>query len=213
MSSYKTLDHWSLKAQKEGYPARSVYKLKEMDEKFGLFRGFKNTGGRGPAAPSAVLDIGAAPGSWSLYGLRKLGAAVRIVAADLSPLSRIHDKGLFDGESFFFIQGDICDAAVKETLISRGPYRLIMSDVAPLTTGNRSVDTFRSLALVEEVVGYAESCLSPGGNLVVKVFQGGDCADVLKRLRGLFATARSFKPEACRSESFETYYLGLDKKP
>jgi 23S rRNA (uridine2552-2'-O)-methyltransferase len=84
--------------------------------------------------------------------------------------------------------------------------------VAPATTGNRSVDTLRSLALVEEVVSYAEAALASGGNLVVKVFQGGDTAEVLKRLRSLFATARSFKPEACRSESFETYYLGLGKK-
>ena len=85
--------------------------------------------------------------------------------------------------------------------------------MAPATTGNRSVDTLRSLALVEEVVAYAEAALIPGGNLVVKVFQGGDTAEVLKRLRTLFTTARSFKPEACRSESFETYYLGLGKKP
>ena len=206
MSSYDKLDHWSLKAQKEGYPARSVYKLKEMDEKFGLFRGAR------PGSPFRILDIGAAPGSWSLYALRKLSGGGFLAAADLSPLSRVHDKGLFDGENFFFQQGDITDPAVRDVLVSRGPYRLVMSDVAPSTTGNRSVDTLRSLVLVEEVVNYAELCLEAGGNLVVKVFQGGDVQTILKRLRLLFTTARSFKPEACRSESFETYYLGLGKK-
>jgi len=74
------------------------------------------------------------------------------------------------------------------------------------------VDTLRSLALAEEVVSYAELGLERGGHMVVKVFQGGDTAEVLKRLRALFTTARSFKPQACRPESFETYYLGLNKK-
>jgi 23S rRNA (uridine2552-2'-O)-methyltransferase len=226
MGSYDTLDYWSLKAQKEGYPARSVYKLKEMDEKFGLFKGagtkrgapsgaLKTEGAGSPSrtsGPFKVLDIGAAPGSWSLYALRRMGSAGALVSVDLSPLSRLYDKGLFDGSNFFFIQGDITDPAVRAQLLDRGPYHLVMSDVAPATTGNRSVDTLRSLALVEEVVAYAEAALIPGGNLVVKVFQGGDTAEVLKRLRTLFTTARSFKPEACRSESFETYYLGLGKK-
>lgn len=212
MSSYEKLDHWSLKAQKEGYPARSVYKLKEMDEKFGLFRGARPGSAVAGASAFRALDIGAAPGSWSLYALRKFAGAGFLAAVDLSPLSRVHDKGLFDGSNFFFIQGDCTDPAVRDSLVSRGPYRLVMSDVAPSTTGNRSVDTLRSLALVEEVVNYAELCLEAGGNLVVKVFQGGDTQEVLKRLRSLFTTARSFKPEACRSESFETYYLGLAKK-
>ncbi len=209
MSSYDKLDYWSLKAQKEGYPARSVYKLAEMDQKFGLFRGCRAVGGPGSFR---ALDIGAAPGSWSLYALRKMGGSGFLAAADLSPLSRQHDKGLFDGPNFFFLQGDITEAGNREVLVSKGPYRLIMSDVAPSTTGNRSVDTLRSLALAEAVVDYAELALEPGASLVVKVFQGGDTAEVLRRLRSLFRTAKSFKPEACRSESFETYYLGLEKK-
>ena len=243
MSSYESLDFWSIKAQKEGYPARSVYKLKEMDEKFGLFRsvsrgsrGSKGSAGSGPHAVKdgtgdkggdamngvgkpenleagfRVLDIGAAPGSWSLYALRRIGRSGALVSVDLSPLSRVYDQGLFEGENFFFIQGDITDPAVRTQLLERGPYHLVMSDVAPATTGNRSVDTLRSLALAEEVVSYAEASLMVGGSLVVKVFQGGDTAEILKQLRSLFATGRSFKPQACRAESFETYYLGLGKK-
>lgn len=204
MADYEKLDHWSLRAQKEGYPARSVYKLKEMDEKFGLFKG--------ATKGLRVLDLGAAPGSWSLYALRKMGGRGSLVAVDLSTLSRVYDKGLFDGPNFFFLQGDITTVAVRDSILSKGPFHLVMSDVAPATTGNRSVDTLRSLALVEEVVSYAEQGLERGGNLVVKVFQGGDTAEVLKRLRTLFTTARSFKPQACRPESFETYYLALNKK-
>jgi 23S rRNA (uridine2552-2'-O)-methyltransferase len=207
MTPYEKPDHWSIKAQKEGYPARSVYKLQEIDEKFGLFRG----GAR------RVLDLGAAPGSWSLYVLRRFGTGAKgggvfLAAADLAPLSRRFDGGLFDKDNFFFVQGDITAPEVRESLLSRGPYTAIISDAAPATTGNRSVDTLRSLALAEEVLAYADTALAPGGSLAVKVFQGGDTADLLRLIRERFTTAKSFKPAACRRESFETYYLGLGKR-
>jgi 23S rRNA (uridine2552-2'-O)-methyltransferase len=204
---YEVLDYWSLKAQKEGYPARSVYKLKEIDEKFKLIDVSRTN-------TFKVLDLGAAPGSWSLYVLRKFsGISNKFLAAvDLSALSRQHDKGLFDGENFFFMQGDITLIENRNTLLEKGPYNLVISDAAPSTTGNRSVDTLRSLALVEEILLYAELGLAKGGRMVVKVFQGGDTASILKRMKELFKTAKSFKPEACRPESFETYYIGIDKK-
>ena len=209
MADYKKPDSWALKARKEGYPARSVYKLQEMDEKFGLLKPMR------PGAQFRVLDLGAAPGSWSLYVLRKMarlpGARALLVAADLCPLSRQFDAGLFDGESFRFAHGDITDAAVRETILSQGPYNLIVSDAAPATTGNRFVDTCRSQELTLEVVSYAEAALADGGNLVAKVFQGGDTSDLLKRLRALFKTAKSYKPQACRSDSFETYYCALQR--
>lgn len=204
---YEVLDHWSLKAQKEGYPARSVYKLKEIDEKFKLIDVTRKINFN-------VLDLGAAPGSWSLYVLRKFaGAEGRfLAAADLSVLSRQYDKGLFDGENFFFVQGDITLPENRDALLEKGPYNLVISDAAPATIGNRSVDTLRSLALAEEVLLYAELGLTKGGCIAVKVFQGGDTASILKRMKELFHTAKSFKPAACRPESFETYYIGLDKK-
>jgi 23S rRNA (uridine2552-2'-O)-methyltransferase len=204
---YEVLDFWSLKAQKEGYPARSVYKLKEIDEKFKLIDLARSKSLK-------VLDLGAAPGSWSLYVLRKFSGKANhfLAAADLSALSRQHDKGLFDGENFFFVQGDMTLPANRDALLEKGPYNLLISDAAPATIGNRSVDTLRSLALVEEVLVYAEIGLVKGGNMVVKVFQGGDTASILKRMRELFTSAKSFKPEACRPESFETYYIGIGKK-
>jgi len=236
MANYEKPDFWSLKAQKEGYPARSVYKLKEIDEKFRLFK---------PAGDLRVLDLGAAPGSWSLYVLRHCAQrsgtkAVKpphsggnsasgedpgfaenpasaetpllLAAADLLPLSRRFDGGLFDRKDFFFIQGDFTDSAVREELIRRGPYTALISDAAPGTTGARTVDTLRSLALAEEALAYADSCLKPGGNLALKIFQGGDTAALLKQLRERFETVKSFKPTACRSDSFEIYFIGLGKK-
>jgi 23S rRNA (uridine2552-2'-O)-methyltransferase len=208
MADYKKPDHWALKAQKEGYPARSVYKLKEMDEKFGLLDGPGGAGG------VKVLDLGAAPGSWSLYVLRKFAGkkSRSLTAVDLSPLSARHGRGLFDGEQCFFIRGDMTAPEIREAVLDRGPFSLILSDAAPATTGNRSVDTLRSLDLAETALSYAEGALSPGGALVVKVFQGGDTQGLLKKIRSLFTSGKSFKPQACRSESFETYYLGLGRR-
>jgi 23S rRNA (uridine2552-2'-O)-methyltransferase len=208
-ASYEKPDFWSLKAQREGYPARSVYKLKEIDEKFGLFRY------TGRAAPR-ILDLGAAPGSWSLYILRNYpprpGGNILLAAADLVPLSRRFDKGLFDREDFFFLQGDFIAEETRIALLDRGPYTILLSDAAPATTGSRAVDVARSLALAEAAFGYAETALEAGGNFAVKVFQSGDTAELLARLREGFTRARSFKPKACRGGSFETYLLGLGKR-
>lgn len=206
MANYKKPDYWQLKARKEGYPARSVYKLKEMDEKFGLLKIRRG-------AEFRILDLGAAPGSWSLYVLRQTtDTNVFLVSSDISPLSRQYDKGLFNRENFFFIQGDITNPAIQEAILSRGCYSLIISDAAPPTSGNHSVDAAHSLELAEAVTCYAESTLVKGGSLVVKVFQGDDTAELLKRIKILFENAKSFKPQACRSESFETYYIGLGRK-
>jgi 23S rRNA (uridine2552-2'-O)-methyltransferase len=132
-----------------------------------------------------------------------------LAAADFLPLSRHFDP--FKGENFFFVQGDFTGDPVRKELTQRGPYGAIISDAAPATTGSRMVDTLRSTALAEEALSYAESCLAPGGNLAIKVFQGRDTAELLKHLRERFRSAKSFKPAACRSSSFETYLLGLGK--
>jgi 23S rRNA (uridine2552-2'-O)-methyltransferase len=201
VTSHEKPDYWSRKAKTDGYPARSVYKLKEMDEKFGLVK-----------TASRVLDLGAAPGSWSLYVLRLFARQAGFLsAADLSPLSRRYDGGLFGGENFFFIEGDFTTEPVRAALAARGPYTLILSDAAPATTGNRTVDTLRSLALAEAALDYA-ALLVDGGSLAVKVFQGGDSAALLKQMRERFKTARAFKPKACRSDSFETYFIGTGKR-
>jgi 23S rRNA (uridine2552-2'-O)-methyltransferase len=211
MRQYDKLDSWSLKAQKEGYPARSVYKLKELDEKFNLFKNASR-----PGTVHKVLDMGAAPGSWSLYLMRKTQRntlpGLELTAVDLSPLSRQYDQGLFDSPSFHFICGDFTTEDIREAILQQGPFNLIISDAAPATSGNRSIDTLRSAALAETVLSYAETALLPGGALIIKVFQGSGTAELLKQLKTLFETSKSFKPQACRAESFETYYIGLRKR-
>ena len=190
-----------------------MYKLKEMDEKFNLLKASSDR------SPFRILDLGAAPGSWSLYIMKKFTQSTQnmrrgflLVSVDLGLLSREYDQGLFDSADFNFIQGDFTQSDIRETILSHGPYNLIVSDAAPATSGNRSLDSLRSLALGECALDYAESALAAGGNLLIKVFQGGETGNLLKAIRGSFSTARSFKPEACRAESFEVYYLGLGRK-
>jgi 23S rRNA (uridine2552-2'-O)-methyltransferase len=196
MSSYEKPDYWAQKAKREGYPARSVYKLEEIDKKFGLVR-----------KGMRVLDIGAAPGSWSLWILKRLAGSGFLAAVDLQPLTMKPPYG-----NFRFIQGDLYAPAIRAELESFGPYDLVLSDAAPATTGNRLVDQGQSESIVEAVIDYALACLAPGGAMVAKIFQGGSEAELLRRLRQSFAQARGFKPEACRSESFETYLVATGFK-
>lgn len=195
-NSYEKPDYWSRKAFSEGYPARSVYKLKEMNEKFSLLK-----------KSSSVLDLGAAPGSWTTFLLRNLGEGSKVVSCDLNPLAKD-----VRGENLTFLQGDLNNAEIRNKIKELGPYDLVVCDAAPLTTGNRTVDTARSEQLVEMALWYAQSMLKPGGNFCVKIFQNGDQQKFLRTMREIFTTAKGFKPEACRAESFETFLVGISKK-
>ncbi len=193
-NSYKKPDFWSKKAFEKGYPARSVWKLEEMDRKFSLFRD-----------GLSVLDLGAAPGSWTMYALERCGKSGRVVSVDLSPLS-----ASVSSEKLCFLQGDLYSPGIRGEVKSRGPYSLVICDAAPATTGSRTVDALRSEALAELALSYAEEMLEKGGNFAVKIFQGGGERNVLSKMKAFFSSARAFKPEACRRESFETYLVGLD---
>ena len=195
-NSYAKPDFWSQKAFKEGYPARSVYKLEEMDRKFGLLKG-----------ASAVLDLGSAPGSWTTWLLRNIREDGTVVSVDLNPLAKDVRAG-----NLVFIQGDLLSEDVRKQIEARGPYDLVVCDAAPLTTGNRTVDTARSTALVEMALYYAQQLLKEGGSFCVKMFQNGSQQKELQKMREIFTSAKGFKPEACRSESFETYLIGINKK-
>lgn len=189
-------DFYALKAQKEGYPARSVYKLEEIHQKFNVLR----RGGR-------HLDIGSSPGSWSLYTLKFLKGAGFVVGFDLTPPTTKD----FPPNAFFF-QGDLFDAKTQAAVAERGPYDVILSDAAPLTTGNRTVDTGRSFNICEQVIELSKSLLKQNGNLVIKIFQGGDEKVLADRMREVFTQVKSLRPQAVRRESFETYLIGLGKK-
>lgn len=196
VNSYEKPDFWSKKAFSEGYPARSVYKLKEINEKYSLFR--KN---------ECILDLGAAPGSWTVFILRTLEQTGKLVSVDLKPLAKN-----VKGNNLVFFQGDLYDEALRERIKAEGPYDAVVCDAAPPTTGNRLIDTSRSADLVELAFYYAQTMLKEGGNFAVKIFQGSDTRALTDRMKELFSSSRSFKPTACRSESFETYLIGMQKR-
>jgi 23S rRNA (uridine2552-2'-O)-methyltransferase len=189
-------DHYTAKAKSEGFPARSVFKLKEIQRKFHVLK---------PGC--RVLDVGAAPGSWSMYVLEVLGGRGRLTAVDLSPL--VIGSAT---DNLTTITGDVFSPEVMARITEGAPYDVILSDAAPSTIGNRIVDTLRSEALVEHVVELARSLLAPGGHMVVKIFQGSGQKRILEDLRSMFESGKAFKPQASRSESFETYFIGLKKK-
>ena len=189
-------DFYTKKAQKEGYPARSVYKLEEIQQKFTVIkRNFK------------VLDVGAAPGSWTMYILKMLGDNGFLSAIDLKPLNITIKKS-----NFFFIQGDAFDQENIQKLAEKGPYNAVVSDAAPSTTGNKIVDTERSIQLIESIYNTALQVLLPGGNFVFKMFQGGKEKEILDDMRKHFNAVKILKPQASRTNSFETFVIGLGKK-
>lgn len=186
-------DYYAQRARKEGYPARSVYKLMEIDEKFHVLP----KGG-------TVLDVGAAPGSWSLFAARRVGGRGRVLGVDLKPVQLPNIPA-----NLSFLTGDVFSTV---GLAEAGPFDAVISDAAPATTGNRLVDAGRSYSLNEGIIDLAAELLKDGGNLVVKVFQGGDEGNLLTTIRERFAKAKAFKPKASRDESFEIFLVGLGKK-
>lgn len=194
MNSRDHLDHFALKAQREGYPARSVYKLKEIDERFLLIRPGKR-----------VLDVGCSPGSWGLYVLRSY-PMTPVVGVD------IQDLGLDPPQHLSFYRLDIMSPEALAVLGPMAPFGTLMSDAAPNTSGHASVDVARSEALVEQVLFLARSLLEVGGNWVAKLFQGSGMQAIVKEARAVFETVRTFRPKAVRPESRETYLIGLSRK-
>ncbi len=187
-------DYFSRLARSKGFPARSVFKLQEIQDRFHVIpRGAR------------VLDIGASPGSWSRYCLQLLAGQGGVVGVDLIPPAFTPAPR----DRYRFIQGSVFDREVLEACREAGPYEVILSDAAPQTGGNRIVDSQRSLELAGQVLELAAAVLVPGGNAVVKLFQGGAEGELLGRLRTLFGRARAFKPGASRKESTEVYLIGF----
>ena len=187
-------DYYWRKSKEEGYPARSVFKLQEIQEKYK------------PLGPGKrVLDLGASPGSWSLFILDLLAGAGRVVGVDLN----LPDEKLASRKNYLFLHGDFTSPDLVRQVAAEGPFDVVVSDAAPSTTGNRTRDTARSAEIARNVLDICDRCLEPGGNCVLKIFQGGEEKEILDRMRGSYGAARAFKPRASRSESMETYFVGL----
>jgi len=179
-------------AQKEGYRSRAVYKLLEIDDKDHLLK-----------PGMTVVDLGAAPGSWSEIAIRKLGHNSRLIALDILPMDSI--------AGVEFIQGDFTEQAVYEKLLETlGEQRvdLVMSDMAPNISGVKSVDQPRSMHLVELALDLAQKVLRKDGDFLVKIFTGTGLDEFKKLMRERFNKVIVRKPKASRPRSPEIYLLG-----
>ncbi len=188
-------DHYTRKAKEDKYPARSVYKLQEIQRKFTLIK-----------KGAKVLDLGCSPGSWLLYAAELSGGGGRVVGIDLKPVTiklPSHAEALV---------GDILNLTPElEEAFSSG-FSVVISDMAPATTGMKDVDAARSLELCDMALTVAIERLLTGGHFVCKIFQGGDFDAYVTRVKGHFKQVKIFKPESCRKQSKEIYVIGIGKK-
>ena len=187
-------DHYTRQARKEKYPARSVYKLKEIQNKFSVIQ----KGDR-------VLDLGCAPGSWLLYAAELTGPGGEVVGIDQKQVAiRTPDHvRVFRGDAL-----DELDTVLG--MLGRG-YDAVISDMAPGTTGNKTVDAARSMGLCEAALNLADEVLKPGGAFLCKVFQSGDVKMFCDAVRRRFERQKTFKPRSSRKASKEVFIIGMGK--
>ncbi len=184
-------DPYVERAAREGWRSRAVFKLEQLQAKERVLR---------PGV--RCVDLGSSPGGWSQYAARIAGPRGRVVALDLLPMDPV--------PGVEYLQGDFTSPETLEALralMSDDPVDLVMSDMAPNISGNRTIDQARSIGLADEALLFATEVLRPGGDFVVKLFQGEGYQEFTARVRGHFRSVRLIKPKASRPESREIYLL------
>ncbi len=193
MCAYKRKDGYYHKAKEEGYRSRAIYKLKQIDEKFYVFD-----------QGDTVVDLGAAPGSWSEYAVERVGKD-NVIAIDLVRMRDIEGVSIY--------QGDLTDDEVLNRLsIIAGEVDVVISDMAPDISGNYSMDHARSLYLAQRALKFCDVALKKGGHFVVKIFQGEDFKNFLEDVKSQFSFVKAHSPKASRESSSEMYIIGKGYK-
>lgn len=190
MSKNIWFDKWAKKAKEMGFPARSVFKLMELQERYKIIK-----------QGDIILDLGASPGSWSKYALSLVGKKGKVVGIDLLPVKLNHPN-------FFFLQKDVFE--LKNTDFEKlniTNFDVILSDMAPKTTGEKFRDHICSVRLVEKALEIAMDYLKEGGNLIAKVFEGEKVPEIKKQIKNHFKSVKFFKPKSCRKESREIFIV------
>lgn len=188
-------DHLTLRAKAENYPARSVYKLEEIQNKFTIMK--KN---------DQVLDLGCAPGSWLLYAAKKVGSAGSIYGIDLKQV----DIKL--PTNVVVVKDNILNLDNESFLDNTRGFNAVLSDMAPATTGRKDVDAIKSFELCSMALTIAERFLVQNGNFVCKIFQGSDFNEFQKNVKSKFKECKTFKPDSCRKQSKEIYIIAKGRK-
>jgi 23S rRNA (uridine2552-2'-O)-methyltransferase len=195
MTEWQPQDHYFRRAKKDGFIARSVYKLEEVDRRARLLR-----------QGQRVLDLGCHPGSWLQYCARAVGKRGLVVGVDTRTISiklppHVH-----------FIQADVFELLPADLNHISDEFDLVLSDLAPATTGIRSVDSSRSFTLFQRALTLADDFLVPGGHFLGKIFQGPGFDEMVKELKSRFGKVKGIKPRATRKESKEIFLVATDKK-
>jgi len=189
-------DEFVKQSQKDGYRSRAVYKLKEIDEKDYLLK-----------PGSVVIDLGAAPGSWCEYVVRKLKGKGRIIALDILPMEPMEGVEIITGD---FLDDDVFGELLN-TLGTDKP-DLVICDMAPNMSGQQAVDIPRAMYMAELALDLSQQVLKPGGGLLVKLFQGEGFDAYIKQMREQFSRVVMRKPKASRPRSKEVYGLATGFK-
>lgn len=184
-------DPYVKRARQSHYRSRAVYKLMEIDRQVRLFR----TG-------QCVIDLGAAPGSWSQYAVERVGVQGRVVAVDILPMDPVPNVAIIQGD---FTEAKTVDACFQ--FLSGSKADLVISDLAPNISGIRAADQARAMHLAERVLEFSSAVLKPGGGLFIKLFQGEGTAEYRQRLVDVFQWVKHMKPNASRGNSREFYIL------
>jgi 23S rRNA (uridine2552-2'-O)-methyltransferase len=195
--SYNPKDHYFKKAKKENFAARSVFKLEEIDSRLRIVKTGQN-----------VLDLGASPGSWSQYCSKKIGTNGKILGIDLTEIKIKLPNAIF-------VQADIRDANLESIFQQHGftePFDLVLSDMAPKTTGIRITDQARSMELCELALSTACRFLKPGGHFVCKLFHSDEFSNLRDQIKKHFEKFEAIKPDSTRKISKEIFLIGIRKK-
>lgn len=189
-------DPYVIKARKSGYRSRATYKLEQIDQKHRLIKpGFR------------VVDLGAAPGGWSQYVVKKLNLNGQLIMIDLLPFEPIEGAEL--------LQGDFTQVLMQtqlKTMCNQEQFDLVLSDMAPNITGIALQDQARYERLLENVLSFCATALRPGGNLLCKFFHGQGAENIRIQMKTQFTQLKTIKPDASRSHSKESYLLALHQK-
>ncbi len=192
-------DYYYKKAKKDKYPARSVYKLEEALNKHKFIR-------RG----DSVLDLGCCPGSWSLYASEVVGETGIVVGADLQEVTAMPRAG---GSEIIWLRQNIMKPEfLEEVRKIRPSFKVLISDLAPRTTGNRWSDHQQSMRLIRETLALADKLLNRNGHFYCKAFQGEDFPEFVKEVKEKFTKVKIVKPKSSRVESREVFVLGMGFK-
>ncbi|MEN6438859.1 MAG: RlmE family RNA methyltransferase [Syntrophobacter sp.] len=194
--AFNVQDHYFHKAKKEHFLARAVYKLEEIQNKYKILR-----------SGQRVLDIGAAPGSWIQLAATVVGPSGIVVGIDLKPIEHTFPRHVktFCGD---INDGEFVDAAIGPFI----PFDVVLSDMAPSTSGIKMADSARSALLFERAFEIARTVLKPDGTFLAKIFQGSEFHQLLSEVKKHFHKTRVVKPEASRKQSREIYILALNLK-